>query len=101
MRQIRQHGGLALLDAWSSHPDEFWNLLTAEQKIWNSKYPPVSSYYQRKVVESVEAADYICVSSTFVKDSFLRRGFPGEKLLLCPYPVDLTAFAVAAEPRPA
>lgn len=101
MQKARKQGGLAFLDAWTSHPDEFWRLLTEEQKIWNSKYPPVSRYYQDCVVASVEAADYICVSSQFVKNSFLKRGFPAEKLLFCPYPVDLEAFTPINEPRPA
>ena len=88
MRKDRRHGGLALMDAWTSHPEEFWDVLAEEQKIWNSKYPPVSRHYQNLVVESVDAADYICVASNFVKNSFLKRGYPEEKLLFCPYPVD-------------
>jgi glycosyltransferase involved in cell wall biosynthesis len=101
MRWIQRHGGLAVLDAWTSHPDEFWNLLTEEQHRWGSRYLPVSRYYQDKVVESVGAADYICVSSTFVRESFLKRGFDPQRLLACPYPADLTAFQPALEPRPA
>ena len=101
MRLARKHGGLALMDAWTSHPEEFWDVLAEEQKIWKSKYQPVSNYYQRKTIESVDAADYICVASSFVKNSFLKRGYPAEKLLSCPYPVDLSAFTPATEPRPA
>jgi glycosyltransferase involved in cell wall biosynthesis len=41
------------------------------------------------------------VASNFVKNSFLKRGYPAEKLLFCPYPVDLEAFQPALEPRPA
>ena len=101
MRCAQKNGGLALMDAWTSHPEEFWDVLAEEQKIWKSKYQPVSDYYQRKTIESVEAADYICVASSFVKNSFLRRGYPAEKLLSCPYPVDLSAFTPATTPRPA
>jgi alpha-maltose-1-phosphate synthase len=101
MRKTKQHGGLAFMDAWTSHPEEFWQLLADEQKIGNSKFPPVSRHYQNLVVESVAAADYICVASNFVQNSFLKRGYPAEKLLFCPYPVDLEAFTPAPEPRPA
>ncbi|HWD94243.1 MAG TPA: glycosyltransferase family 4 protein [Verrucomicrobiae bacterium] len=101
MQKARNQGGLAFLDAWTSHPEEFWDVLTEEQKIWNSKYPPVSRYYQDRVIESVQSADYICVSSRFVKNSFLKRAYPEDKLLLCPYPVDLEAFTRSNEPRPA
>lgn len=100
MRKARQHGNLAILDAWTSHPLEFWELLTDEQKKWNSKYLPVSRYYQDLVIESVAAADYVCVASNFVRNSFLKRGIPAEKLLFSPYPVDLNVFQPAMEPRP-
>jgi glycosyltransferase involved in cell wall biosynthesis len=101
MHKVKTWNGLAFLDAWTSHPEEFWRVLTDEQKIWGSKFLPVSRHYQNLVVQSVEAADFICVSSTFVKNSFLKQGFPVEKLLFCPYPVDLQAFQPAKEPRPA
>ncbi|MBW8865051.1 MAG: hypothetical protein JF609_09070 [Verrucomicrobia bacterium] len=96
MQKARRHGGLAFLDAWTSHPLEFWDLLSEEQKIWNSKYPPVSQHYQKLTLKSVEAADHICVASNFIRNSFLKRGYPAEKLLLCPYPVDLEVFTPAS-----
>ena len=101
MRWARQHGGLAFLDAWTSHPEEFWSLLTEEQQRWGSRYLPVSHYYQDRTVESVAAADYICTSSTFVRQSFLKRGFEPQRLLFCPYPVDLSLYQPVPEVRPA
>lgn len=100
MRWTREHGGLAFLDAWTSHPDEFWELLTEEQRRWNSRWLPVSRFYQNLVVESVAEADYIFTSSNFVRQSFLKRGFNPERLLMCPYAVDLDVFQPATEPRP-
>jgi len=101
MRKTRVNGGMAFMDAWTSHPAEFWELLSEEQKIWKSKFLPVSRYYQDLVVKSVEAADYICIPSNFTRNSFLKRGYPKEKILFCPYPLDLSAFSPPAEPRPA
>lgn len=101
MRKASSQGGLAVMDAWTSHPVEFWNLLTEEQRIWRAKHPPASRHYQNLVIESVAAADYICVASNFVRNSFLKQGYPADKLLFCPYPVDLEAFTPAQEPRPA
>jgi glycosyltransferase involved in cell wall biosynthesis len=100
MRWIRQHGGMAFLDAWTSHPEEFWDLLTEEQRRWGSGWLPVSRCYQDLVVESVAAADYIFTSSNFVRQSFLKRGFDPGRLLYCPYPVDLEVFRPTPEPRP-
>ncbi len=101
MRWVQQRGGKAFLDAWTSHPDEFWNLLTEEQRRWGSRFPPVSRYYQERAADSVTAADYVFVSSTFVRQSFIKRGFAPERLLFCPYPVNLGLFQPAPEPRPA
>lgn len=101
MRWTKEHGGLAFLDAWTSHPDEFWELLTEEQRRWNSPYLPVSRFYQDLVLQSVEAADYVCTSSTFVRRSFLKRGFDPGRLLFCPYAIDLQVYQPAAEERPA
>jgi len=100
MRWIREQGGLVFLDAWTSHPEEFWDLLTEEQRRWGSKWLPVSRCYQDLVIESVAAADYICTSSNFVRQSFLKRGFDPQRLLFCPYPVDLEVFRPAPETRP-
>ncbi|HTY86625.1 MAG TPA: glycosyltransferase family 4 protein [Candidatus Acidoferrum sp.] len=101
MRRAKRDGGLAFLDSWTSHPEEHWNLIAAEQQRWGSRYPPASRYYQDRTVESVAAADYIFTSSTFVRQSFLKRGFDPQRLLLCPYPVDLEMYRPAPEARPA
>lgn len=101
MRWIRQNGGIAFLDAWTSHPEEHWNLIAAEQRRWKSSCPPASRYYQDRTVESVAAADYIFTSSTFVRQSFLKRGYDPQRLLFCPYPVDLEMYRPPPEPRSA
>jgi len=101
MRWVRQNGGMAFLQSWTSHPKEFWELLKEEQKRWQARYLPVSQYYQDRAVESVAAADYACVPSTFALQSFLKWGFDSQKLLFCPLWLDLGTFRPAPEPRPA
>lgn len=100
MRRVRESGGVAVLDAWTSHPKEFWDLLTEEQQRWDSRWPPVSRYYQERTEGSVAAADYICTASTFVRQSFLKQGFDPKRLLFCPYPLDLRSFQPSPLPRP-
>lgn len=100
MRRVKQNGGIVFLDAWTSHPEEQWNLVAAEQQRWESRFPPASRYYQDRTIESVAAADYITTASTFVRQSFLKRGFDPQRLLFCPYPMDLEMFHPAPEPRP-
>jgi len=101
MRWIREHRGLAFLDAATSHPEEFWNLLTEEQHRWGSKYPPHCRLLQDLELESVAAADFVFIASTFVRQSFIKHNFEPQRLLLCPHPIDLEMFRPASEPRPA
>jgi glycosyltransferase involved in cell wall biosynthesis len=101
MRRAKRDGGLAFLDSWTSHPEDHWNLVAEEQRRWGSRYPPGARCYQDRAVESVAVADYICTSSTFVRQSYLKRGFDPQRLLLCPYPVDLSLYQPAPEARPA
>lgn len=101
IRWAKQHGAPVLIDAWTSHPREFWDLLTVEQQRWGSRYPPGSRYYQERALETAALADFVFTPSTFVRNSFLRQGFAEDRLLLCPYPVDMEAFTPPTEPRPA
>src|SRR5471032_3235450 len=59
LRLAKQRGGKAFLDAWTSHPEAFWDLLTEEQHIWGSRYAPAVRHYQDLTLGSVAAADYI------------------------------------------
>jgi glycosyltransferase involved in cell wall biosynthesis len=101
MRRAKQQGGVALINAWTSHPNEFWSLLTEEQQRWGSRYLPVSRFYQDLTVESVVEASYVFTTSNFIRNSFLKHGFDPHRLLFCPLPVDLELFQSPAEPRPA
>ncbi|MEI9959647.1 MAG: glycosyltransferase family 4 protein [Limisphaerales bacterium] len=101
MRLAKKQGGLAIMDAWNSHPETLWSVLTEEQQIWGSRYAPGVRYYLDLTMESVAVADYICTASTFTRESFLKRGFAPERLLFCPYPLDTEAYRPAPEPRPA
>lgn len=100
MNWARQNGGTSFLQSWTSHPQEFWDLVAEEHKLWNSKYLPVSRYYQQKAMESVAAADYACAPSTFAVKSFVKHGFDPQRILFCPLWLDLDAFRPLPEPRP-
>ena len=100
MRQVRRHGGRTFIDAQSSHPTEFLELLEAERRRFNSPYPPVAAHYQRRSLATTECADYVFAPSTFVRDSFLKHGFKAEQILLYPLPLNLDWFQPANEDRP-
>ena len=100
MRWVKKHGGLTFLDAQNAHPREFWELLTEEAQRWRSPYPPVSRFFNERAAETADLADYVFAPSTFVRRSFLQRGFEERRVLLYSLPVNLQTFRPAPEPRP-
>ena len=99
MRWIKEHGGLAILDAGNSHPDLFWEILAEEHRRWKIDLPPVSPTHYRGSQESSEMADWVVGLSTFVTNSFIERGLPAERTFVMPRPVDLDNFQPRDRPR--
>jgi starch synthase len=97
---VRRHGGWAMIDAESSHPDAFWEVLSKERQRWQSKYPPVSRFYNRLSAKTVAECDYVFAPSAFVEESFRAHGFPSDRLLRYTLPTNVDWFQPAPEPRP-
>jgi len=97
---VRAHGGKTLIDAGNSHPEHFWQLLSEEHRRWKCHVPPVAPHWNRRAVEMMPHVDYVLSPSSFVTRSFLERGFKPEQILRNIYPVDLSCFVPAREPRP-
>jgi starch synthase len=97
---VRAHGGKTFLDGGNSHPEHFWELLSEEHRRWDCPFPPVAPHWNRRAVAMMPHVDYVLSPSSFVTRSFLERGFKPEQILRNIYPVDLSRFAPATEPRP-
>lgn len=100
MAWVRRHGGRTFIDAQNSHPAEFMELIEEERRRFRSPYSPVAAHYHRRCLATTEQADYVFAPSTFVRDSFLKRGFTKEQVLLYPLPLDLDLFTPPAAERP-
>ena len=52
--------------------------------------------YQKSIIdrecEEYETADFISIPSTFVYDSFIKKGFASKKLFLNPYGANINLF---------
>jgi starch synthase len=97
----RASGGKTFVDAGNSHIENFWEVLTQEQRRWNSVQTPVSRYwYERSRAMLAGGVDYILSPSKYVTDSFLARGFRPDQILPNIYPVDLSLFQPADSARP-
>jgi glycosyltransferase involved in cell wall biosynthesis len=97
---VRAHGGKTFMDAGNSHPENFWNTLSEEQRRWNSPYTPVARHHYERSLKMMKHVDYVLSASTFVTNTFLERGFKPEQILPHPRPIDLSAFKPPTSPRP-
>jgi glycosyltransferase involved in cell wall biosynthesis len=96
----RRHGGKTFLDGGNSHPDNFWQILNEEHRRWNCRYPPVARFYYERARRTVEHVDYVLCPSSFVRNSFLARGFKPQQILDVFYPVNLSCFTPSPQNRP-
>jgi len=96
----RENGGKTFLDGGNSHPENFWNIIAEEHRRWNCPYPPVARHHYERSLAMMEHVDFVLSPSAFVTRSFLERGFKPEQILRNVYPVNLSCFAPAREPRP-
>jgi len=97
----REHGGKTFLDAGNSHPEDFRAILSEEHRRWNCPQPPVARHHHERSLAMMADVDFVLSPSSYVTKSFLDRGFKPEQILKNVYPVDLSCFSPAREPRPA
>jgi len=99
-RWIKKHGGNTFLDGGNSHPENFWEVLTEEHRLWNCPSPPISPAHFRRSCEMLEHTDYVLSPSSYVTESFLKRGFRAEQMLPSIYAINFSHFFPSPTPRP-
>ena len=92
-RKARLTGGMTLLDGGNSHPENFWTVVAEEHARWGISDEPYPRKWNEGGLRSVELTDWIFSPSAYVTRSFIERGFPVERVLHLPYPVDLGNFS--------
>jgi len=97
---VRKNGGKTFLDGGNSHPENFWEIITEEHRRWHCPYPPVARHHYERALAMMADVDFVLSPSSFVTKSFLARGFKPTQILRNVYPVNLSCFAPAREPRP-
>lgn len=84
----QQQGGIGIVEAVNSHVAYQEQLLRDEYKQLKLPWIPFHSLETQRRIAEYELADYILLPSEFVKQSFIKRGFPENKLLKVPYGFD-------------
>jgi alpha-maltose-1-phosphate synthase len=93
-------GGMTILDAGNSHPENFWEVLQEENQRWGENEPPIAPFHHERSVAMLPHTDFVLSPSSFVARSFVERGFPKERILKTFYPVNLEFFRCEACSRP-
>ena len=99
-KSVRTHGGKTFLDAGNSHPENFWEVISQEHRRWNCPTPPVARHWHERSLAMMEQVDYVLSPSSYVTNSFLKRGFKPGQILKNVYPVNLELFKPRTVPRP-
>ena len=97
--QARHRGMRTAVDAGNSHPEQFWEIIRAEHKKWGIDRKPMPRHWNERGRRMLEDTDYIFSPSSYVTDSYLRRGWSPDRIFYLPYPVDLEVFKPGAEGR--
>ncbi len=99
-RFCRREGGKTFLDAGNSHMETYWQTVSEEHLRWNCPTPPFSTQWRDRTLAMMSEVDYVLSPSSHVTQSYLRHGFPPERILQNIYPVDLALFRPPTLPRP-
>jgi glycosyltransferase involved in cell wall biosynthesis len=85
---------IKILERGSSHIKFQHKILTDEYKSLGIKPNVPSSKMIKKEIEEYDLADFICVPSQYVKETFIKYGIKKDKIIKIPYGVDLKEFCV-------
>lgn len=93
MRRAKLDGAVTVVDRASAHILEQRRLLQEEAELSGGPAPqPPNDLLVDKELQEYEEADYISIPSSFVRRSFLARGFSEDRLIQIPYGADLEEF---------
>jgi len=91
-RLMRQHGGVWVCNRGSTHILTQKELLEEEYPRWGARPPVFTAEHVDRCLAEYAEANAVVVPSTFARRSFLEHGHSAEKVLVCPYGVNLSEF---------
>ena len=96
-RKARATGAFTLLDGGNSHFAHYWRIVSEEHARWNSPAPPFPKAWYDRGLRSLELTDWVFSPSSYVSQSFIGEGFPADRILHLPYPINLNNFSPAPQ----
>lgn len=96
-RAVQARGGRHVCDRGSSHIGYQDDILREEYGRQGFAWTGIDPRVKARELAEYDSADAITVPSGFVRDSFIGRGVPADKLILAPYGGDLSRFRPLGE----
>ncbi len=93
LRKAKKKGAKIILERGSSHIVFQNDILKEEYEKYGLKPDLPHPKIIEKELQEYQEADYVSVPSSFVKRTFLEKGFPENKLIHVPYGVNLSQFS--------
>ncbi len=98
LRRARAKGALGVIECSGAHIEVQRSLLKEEYELHGLEPKlPHRSMLQRELAE-YQTADAIAVPSSFALQSFVKKGFSADKLIVNPYGVELSGFTPSEQP---
>jgi glycosyltransferase involved in cell wall biosynthesis len=99
-RRAKRAGMKIICDMREEHPSFQESILSEESRRLGLPFGSSSgAAFRSRVLEEIELADYIFCPSSYAKRTFIDQGVHSDRLVVCPYGVDLAAFDAGARPR--
>ena len=92
LKRANDLGMKTVLERSSAHMLHQRRLIQEEYDQWGIHENIVHPGIVEKELEEYQVADYICVPSSFVLNTFIEEGFSREKLLVVPYGTSMQSF---------
>lgn len=90
---IRTKCRIIIAESGSCHIDEQEDLIRGEYRKLNLPINHIHDANRTKILREYQASDFITTPSTFARTSFLKRGFPPDKILQIPCGMDVEFFS--------
>ena len=97
-RKARASGAFTFMDGGNSHFAHYWKVVSEEHARWDCTLPPFPKPWYERGLRSLELTDWVFSPSSYVSQSYVEQGFPADRILHLPYPINLSHFS--PEPVP-
>jgi glycosyltransferase involved in cell wall biosynthesis len=95
-RKAKRRGIKVICDMREEHPSFQQRILTEEAEYLGIPFKVPGETFRHRVLEEIDLADHIFCPSQYAKRTFVDQGVSPDKIVVCPYGVDLDAFDASA-----